>query len=292
MLRRPPVLILLLASAALADEWQRPKDQSLHEPEVKAYVAFLQAFDNAGGSLRDHGARHHAQPSAAEKKALADAAADEGEIDFAKPLVQVVARQLTIDATPEDAWKKAVAAAKEKLAQEEKTYTEMRTNAPKELAELEKVNAEIARADRASNEWATTHAIGFIKAYVLHEKSTKAQGKETLKAQKEEDDQKDAMLKCVDGQTEEERKCSNAKRRRGEITTMLDTAGAKAVKQLDVVQEARNELDELTAALKDKTSKKKLDPLLEPSVAAVKAKLPEIQKAFVHLGAPVFRAAK
>ncbi len=290
MLRKTAlVATLAFASLALAADWKEPEDKALHDREVKDYVVYLQALKKVGGKWHE---QSRYVSTDVEKKALNEAAIERDEVVFAMTRVQVVARQLVIDAAPADTWEKAEKAASEKLSQAEKKLDEIMKNGPKELGELDKVNVELVRADRARAEIVVSMIVRMIKGGLLRKEESETKDAAKLHAiQNKLDDLKAEDMKGLDAQMDEDRKWDAAFRQKGELVQKLQKVGATdGLKQLELAEEARRDLEEVEAAKADKTAGKKLDAALDASVAPVKASLQEIEKAFAELGSPLFRA--
>jgi hypothetical protein len=291
MCRRLAVLATLaLATVAVAGDWKEPEDKALHEREVKDYVVYLQALKKVGGKWHE---QTRYVTSDVEKKALNESAVDRDEVHFAAARVHLIARQLVIETAPADTLDKAEKAANEKLAQAQKKMDEIMKSGPKELGELDKVETELARAERASSDFFVATLIASIKLGAYEkEMAGVAKDPEKRKALQDKIEATTAQKNQVeDSAIEEARKMDTARRERLDLVDKLKSVGATdGLKQIEVAREARRDQEEVAAAKKDKAAAKKLDPALEPSIAVVKAQLQEIEKAFAELGSPLFRA--
>jgi hypothetical protein len=285
MCRRLVILATLaLTGPVFADGWKKPADDAVHEAEVKDFLAYAAAVKKVGGS---EGALYYAR-----EDALEAASGDKDEIQFANYSIVTIARQLVIEATPAETWEKAVKTAEEKLAGARKKLDEVERNAPKELLEVDKAYEEAFHAKQAADASARECRAKQDEFVAADEKFMKSDRAERPKLLEQVDTARREKNEAEDKKIEQRRKFDSARRKaqdmRDELLVAKKTTG---LQELEQVVDAHRELDELSAAKNAKTDGTKLDSSLEPSVAPVKAKLPEIQKALADLGAPVFRAA-
>jgi hypothetical protein len=274
---------LLLAGPALADGWKKPADGAVHEAEVKDFLAYAAAVKKVGGGVGDL--------YFAREDALKAASGDKDEIAFANYSIVTIARQLVIEATPAATWEKVVKTAEDKLAGARKKLDEVARNGPKELLEIDKTNEEGMQAKQAADAFALVCRAKQAELMTLQDKLGTVKPDERAKVQQQIDDVLRDMSAAEDKKIEEGRKHDTARRKVFDMRDQLAAAKKTGLKELDQVLEARSVLADVAAAKQAKTDGTKLDSHLEPSVAPVKAKLPEIQKALADLGAPVFRAA-
>ncbi len=286
------LVVALSTGTALAQEWQAPEDGVVKEKHVDDLITYYKALKKVGGAW--HG-QTRSSLSDIEKKALNEASVDRLEIEWLKPRVLYIARHLALETATWDHLDKADKKSAERLSAIKKKMDELMKNGPKEIGELDEIEAELVKVTREE-------ADAFVGALIIRIKMTDAQRRnsealssddkeklkttgaeiETLKAEK---------TKLEDKTIELARKNDKLRQRRLEINEKLQKVGAtEGMKQVALANETRRDMEEIQAAKKEKAAGAKVDAVFDPSVAAVKAKLGELVKALAAVGSPFFDA--
>jgi hypothetical protein len=274
------LLVLSLGAVALADDWKTPDDGVIRATHVQDFLAYVKALKKVGGTWH---AQTHFCLSEIEGKALNEASTDKAEIQWAKPRILLLARHLLLADVSPQGWENAEKRANEKLATALKKIEDLMKNGPKELGELDKVNVELERVERSYAEHTVATIIDTLRVKEAEVSKANAANVEALTKQRNEDEDT-----CI----EDARKLDNLTRQKADLVDALAKAGATdGMKQLAVAQDARRDQEEVAQAKKDSAAGDKLASVLQPSLAAVKDKLADLEKALAELGSPVFAAA-
>ncbi len=249
-------------------------------------IAYFKALKKVGGTW--HGQTRSAL-SDVEKKALNEGSVDRLEIEWLKPRVLYIARHLALEAASDDTLEKAEKKTTEKIAAARRKMEDLMKNGPKEIGELDDVEADLVKTSREESDEFVAALICRIKMTDAQKRNGDAMSKgdnETLKKTTEElDGLKAERKKHEDAAIELARKSDQLRRRQLEITEKLQKVGATdGMKTVAGANEARRDLEEIKGARKEKAAGSKADKVFDPSVAAVKAKLVDLEKALAALG--------
>ncbi|MEZ0228741.1 MAG: hypothetical protein ACAI25_08965 [Planctomycetota bacterium] len=284
--------VLLVAPVAHAQEWQAPEDGVVKEKHVEDLVTYYKALKKVNGTW--HG-QTRSSLSDIEKKALNEASVDRLEIEWLKPRVLYIARNLALQAATPEQLEKAEKKSTERLSAIKRKIDDLMKNGPKELGELDEIEAELVRITREE-------ADAFVGAMIVRIKLTAAQQRASdALAAGDQDKQKKSQAEVEVLTTEKNkfedttialaRKSDKIRQRQLEVTEKLQKVGATdGLKQVALANETRRDLEEIQAAKKEKAANTKVDAVFDPSVAAVKAKLVDLEKALAALGSPFFEA--
>lgn len=285
-------VVAFTSGAALAADWQAPEDGKLTAQHVEDFVTYTKALKKVGGDW------YHQTSyvlSDVEKRALNEAALDRLEIDWSKPRILYIARLLAIETATAETWEKAEKRANEKLAAAKKKIDDLTRNGPKEIAELDDVVSQLEKTDRELADEFVEKLILSLKLGEAEKRHDAAAKTKDLEKMGKTSDEIEALRakknKVEDHSIELARQSDQLRRRQLEINEKLDKVGAAdGKKTVALAAEARRDLEEVEAAKADKAAGKKVDSVLDPSVAAVKAKLGDVERALGELGSPVFGA--
>lgn len=285
-------VLALLSGVASGQEWRAPDDGVVKERHVDDLIAYYKALKKVGGNW--YGQTRSAL-SDVEKKALNESSVDRLEVEWLKPRVIYIARHFALEATPAEAFDKAEKKANEKLAGAKKKIDDLMKNGPKEIGELDDVEAELVTTGREEADAFTAALIVRIKLTDAKKRYGDAMGAGDNDKMKKTTAEVDTLTaeknKHEDTAIELARKNDQLRRRQLEITEKLQKVGATdGMKQVAVANEARRDLEEIHAAKKEKAAGAKSDAIFDPSAPAVKAKLADLERALAALGSPFFEA--
>jgi hypothetical protein len=277
------LVLVLVAGAARADDWKPPKDGYLTEKMVLHYHSYLEAVAKAG----DKPSRFLLQES--EKAWLESSKVSTEEIQWTRPRVDRILRALVVSETKKEAWEKAIASAKERLAAREKKLAEVANDGKKDTDDAwAERDAAVEIETRATEQHELEeHDLEEALLRTRDAADRAPQGERKALWDKITDLQR-RKNQAQDDKIEAARRRERAMRERQDLADKLskDPKPVEYRKRLSDRNRAKREVETLEAISKE--PKPDLSKLGDENVQVVERKSKELRKALAGLGEVIF----